>query len=655
MKRLFLCIWIISWLLTLSGCHIGNEASSDSESVELYEALLPDVQYQTNDVRLFCADPDGGAYCIGSYSDTLQCFSSDGLLTGELGLPSDIYISSITSDEKGVYFLGKRTEKAGLAIGCVENEQVDIIYETGECEADSYSALCVLGEKLYFSALGADAADIEYADGFYHYDGRMIYCLDLTTGECSSIMAENPLCFSESSGGLLLYCCDSNGFYFVEYDGAFGEKRYCDLGELYAFCPIGDNVVAYPKDGTINASLISERCVSSVLVEASAFGYAPLALADGCLVYSYSDDDGETVKLSRIKPYEHIKNLYPIDVIMSIDNSSVINTAGYAVGMDVVSENELSTKMLTRDSSWDAAVVYSRQSIAAEITDNGDFYPMDDYAAEYLAQCPPSVQTVCTKDGAIWAIPLEINTGCVIYNEQRCIENGLDIPNMTAEEFLISCRRLCEDAALKDTQVSVHWQQVTETMLNSAIYSSGFNSVQFRAVAAGLKEYANTVLMPQYMQPTVIKTFSDGSVITAQSNAYNGDTDNYLYETAISYDQAIYLLSLAPDLSVAPIPSEAKNTGYGFFLMVNPYSDNLSETLDFIGALSQDKMSDIKDVEYTTHGQRQLEELYQNTDIIIGIPDEIYYDDFERYLGSELTLDEFVAEAQRKYSAYINE
>lgn len=639
----------------LSGCHNGNEANADSESIGLYEAILTDVQYQTNDVRLFCTAPDGAAYCIGRYGVMLQHFSPDGLLTDEFELPADIYISSITYGADGVYFLGKNTEQTNTVVGSLKNGQVDILYETDEYEADSYSALCTLEDKLYFSALGADTADIEFVDGFYHYDGRMIYCLDLTTGECSSVMAENPLCFAENNGELLLYCCDSNGFYFVGYNGDLGDKRYCDLGEIYDFCLIGENVVAYPKDGTIRASLISERCVSSVLVDAAAFGYDPLSMTDGCLVYSWSEDDGETVNLSRIKPHEHIKNLYPIDIIMSIDNSSVLDTVGYAVGMDVISENELSTIMLTKDSGWDAAVVYSRQSIAAEITENGIFYPLDDYAAEYLSECSTSVQTVCTKDGAIWALPLEINTGCVIYNEQKCLENGLDIPNMTAEEFLISCRALCEDAALKDIQVSVHWQQVTETLLNNSIQNYGFDSIQFRAAASRLKEYANTVLVPEYMQPTIIKTFSDGSVITAQSNAYNGDTVNFLFETAISYDQAVYLMSLNTGLSVAPIPSDTANTGYGFFLMINPDSDNLSETLDFVLALSQEKLSGIKSDEYLSDGLRQLEELYRNTEIIMGIPDEIYYDDFERYLASELTLDEFITEAQRKYSAYLNE
>ena len=52
---------------------------------------------------------------------------------------------------------------------------------------------------------------------------------------------------------------------------------------------------------------------------------------------------------------------------------------------------------------------------------------------------------------------------------------------------------------------------------------------------------------------------------------------------------------------------------------------------------------------------RDIYSIYQNGEIFFQIPSEIYAEDFERYCGGEITLDEFIIEADRKLSAYLNE
>lgn len=46
---------------------------------------------------------------------------------------------------------------------------------------------------------------------------------------------------------------------------------------------------------------------------------------------------------------------------------------------------------------------------------------------------------------------------------------------------------------------------------------------------------------------------------------------------------------------------------------------------------------------------------YRSGIISFEIPREIYYDDFDRYLEGRITIDEFIAEADRKLAAYLNE
>lgn len=228
---------------------------------------------------------------------------------------------------------------------------------------------------------------------------------------------------------------------------------------------------------------------------------------------------------------------------------------------------------------------------------------------------------------------------------------------MTAESFLKKSRGLCENSALKGTEVDVDWSGVvTETLLNNCVYSFGIDSMQFREVAELLHDNANTEQDHEYIRPLISGTFDDGSIFIAANNAKSSDFDHFLYCTVSSYDEAAYLLSLCPKLNAAPIPSDGSTTGYSMLMMINPNSDNLEETLRFAAKLAEEKMNALKaNKDGSFEGDRQLNEIYANAEIVMGVPNELYMDDYVRYLRDETTLDEFISEADRKLSAYLNE
>ena len=88
----------------------------------------------------------------------------------------------------------------------------------------------------------------------------------------------------------------------------------------------------------------------------------------------------------------------------------------------------------------------------------------------------------------------------------------------------------------------------------------------------------------------------------------------------------------------------------------------LSETLVFIENIVN-TMSSVRNscmlADQSTYEDtafaRDLYSIYQNGEICFQIPTEIYAEDFERYCADEITLDKFIAEADRKLSAYLNE
>lgn len=628
-------------------------SKTDNVSIALYETKLAELQYKAQNPIMFCADSSGGIACIDHSANIVRRYSSDGEFLTELSLPENLSVKAIACGEDKVYVLGKFADKSGTVIGELGSE-FKVIHETDKA-LGAFSGMAIAGGKIYFSVIGAERSDIEFSDGYYGYDGTVIYCLDLTSGTAEPISADNPVCFAAKDEGIMLYGCDNSGFYFANFNGQVGEKQYSTLGEISSFCPIGENVVAYGADGVIKAAL-TPGGVSSALANDKPYGTQPLALSDGCLIYNSVDEDNNTV-IKRIQPRGHIKNLRSIDIIMSFNNQGILGSTGYALGTSVISESELALKLLSGDTDWDAAVIYSRQTVASEIAEQGIFRPLGDIAGEYLAESPEGVREVCVKDGEIWALPIETNVGAVLYNKERCAESGINFTNMTAEDFLKKSRGLCENPALRGTEVDVDWSGiVTETLLNNYINAFGIDSPQFREIAVLLHDNANTEQYPEYMRPIVSGSLPDGSVFTAPNNAKSGDFDNFLYCTATSYDEAAYMLSLCPKLSAAPIPSGGTATGYSMLLMINPHSDNPEETLRFAAELAVEKLNALKlNKNGSLEGKQQLNEIYANAEIVMGVPNELYMNDYVRYLRDEISLDDFVKEADRKLSAYLNE
>lgn len=381
LKKLFIAVFICVFLLCgCTGAEIDNTDHSDqynnsqtltqkneNVSIELYESELPELQYNAKNPILFCADSFGGIACIESGAYTVRRYSSDGNFLTELALPEDFSAKALACDEDKVYVLGRSADKSGTVIGELGSE-FKVIHETDK-SLGAFSGLAIAGGKLYFSVIGAERSDIEYPGGYFQYDGTVIYSLDLSSGTTEPIAADNPVCFAAKGERITLYGCDSSGFFFVDYNGQFGNKQYSALGEITAFCPIGENVVAYGEDGVIKAALTSGE-VSSVLTEDKPYG-SQLALSGGCLIYA-ADEIGNVI-VKRIAPREHIKNLRSIDIIMSINNQSILGSTGYVLGTSVVSESELALKLLSEDTDWDAAVIYSRQTAASQIAEQGIF------------------------------------------------------------------------------------------------------------------------------------------------------------------------------------------------------------------------------------------------------------------------------------------
>ncbi len=104
------------------------------------------------------------------------------------------------------------------------------------------------------------------------------------------------------------------------------------------------------------------------------------------------------------------------------------------------------------------------------------------------------------------------------------------------------------------------------------------------------------------------------------------------------------------------------NSAYCTFICVNPNSEHLEETLLFIEKTVSrfaNKKNAFIMADRTLYDEdpytQSLYDIYANSRISFTVPWEIYQDDFESCAKGVLELEDFIAEADRKLSAYLYE
>lgn len=96
--------------------------------------------------------------------------------------------------------------------------------------------------------------------------------------------------------------------------------------------------------------------------------------------------------------------------------------------------------------------------------------------------------------------------------------------------------------------------------------------------------------------------------------------------------------------------------------MRKPNSDNLSDTLDYIGTIAQYTLQQKNTYLFADKSKYEGESIISDIyDIFSGakvgyaISAEIYKEAFDDYLSGKISLEDFIEEADRRLSAYLNE
>lgn len=663
-------IFTVLVALLCCGCNKQDQSVNNGSIDEfVYEqAGDPHLMAASGEV-LYTLSPDE------NYASVFSAFDINGnRMTSAIFSDCNVYdIKCICADKNKIYAAVNETGKTLICFVDVDSGTINPI--CGLDELDDIEKIDVCGEKLYW--LGEHRSEAKPVDSFTTEEGILIHfedtgkkmgCIDLQSGENAFSEIEFPVSFSVSDGAVTVYAFDSEGgYYFADYAKPSAKKYTNKLGLLtnfefygnggeFAFVGCSDFQGILPvskaddESGVIRAMngvypfFTTDLCASEA-------GYVWLKTADSALSSE-----------KRIKRYDlnnTIVNGNPIRVISSQYFPEQPFAAGSEIQLNQLSGEGFALTVLSLDKSYDAAMVSSEQSVAHDIKEKGSFYPLNDVpgVSEYLDRCFPYIKEAVTdEDGNICMLPILVEIPLIAYNEKNCSENGI-VLSTELEPFMQAVKRASTVSEYYDC--TRYWL-VKMQLIGYLSDNKSFETEEFRRLAALLKEQCTEDILKGNFE-----------LYSALMTAQSGMMDRYyasIYEkvlfTGLLYRFQQTALIKDENLRAVPMPvsGSGKSAANCTFLCVNPYSDRLSETLGFIentvSSMSSERnscmLADPTTYENTPFA-RDLYSIYENGEICFQIPSEIYANDFERYCADEITLDEFITEADRKLSAYLNE
>lgn len=252
-------------------------------------------------------------------------------------------------------------------------------------------------------------------------------------------------------------------------------------------------------------------------------------------------------------------------------------------------------------------------------------------------------------------LPIEIYVPLLVYNAENCAAASVEFP--TDWEGFIG---VVKSAGERSEYCGCLRFRLVQSFFSQ--YLSGhtsFDTPGFRSVAELIKrDCSGGVFDDDLSLQQALLEHQWGTADKEHQKIY----DNFLF-TLVLYRRIQTQLVGNDDLRAAPLPvmDGAKGNAICVFLCVNPFSERLDETLEFISQLSK-RLSENTDgfmladkSLYIGEYAQSLYAAYSSSAITFDVPSEIYRGGFERYCGGEITLDEFIEEADRKLAAYLNE
>jgi hypothetical protein len=335
----------------------------------------------------------------------------------------------------------------------------------------------------------------------------------------------------------------------------------------------------------------------------------------------------------------------------------------------------LANRILSVDNEYDLLLLDSFSTLPKSIRDKGAFYALDENVSvqEYLSSCFDYVKdTAIAKDGHIWMIPLESECLYYVYNEVNCKDQNISFESPMSEmyrktEELLNNHNLdgLYNISFMMEAAERFWRYV-DTYGITADNSINFHTPLFEELSKDM------ISVWDEDNPAFITWANAGDYAYAVTGDYHNleGVEAYYEKFLFEFHRSPIDIQTIPDLehiratNILSVSDIYKNPVYTKFLVVNPKSDNLYTTMQYVSALC-DKIKTkpynflLKDI--TVHGEnttqliKDLHQIYSNGIININWSFETIQDVYISYLRGEISLDEYMDELERRFSAYLQE
>ena len=486
-------------------------------------------------------------------------------------------------------------------------------------------------ETLARLPIGEETSELE----FFNID----FPLDVFRTKENSLMVYH---YNEEKGfGFLEFVPEEESLYQVgEWNQTSVQKsNFCSCEEGYLF--ISDSVLHY---GTIDGMEAQITTNESSLWSTAAY------VKEYAFYYDY-----EEMIVERVRITDTLKENKEIRFLMHEDTNQP-NGCGYRMKNQFLSGDAYALKVLAQDADFDMFLLSSRTGISYNIKQNGAFYALNDVPGveEYLDACFPYLKELATnEDGDIWMIPVELAIPALVYPKEYVASQGIDFSNMSLEEFFDFVEQVETQTPEKG---SISHLVMIETLFGQYLnlYDT-FDTEIFRNYAKQLRsiyESAGRLIMDV-----------EFSTQLRQGNLIENFYSYHYYLSALW--GFVEILGDSEEVGVVGVPSmseEIGNIGTLTFIAVNPNSQNLEATLQYIATFCQYMMTKqdsfiLQDISMYTNTPfiKECYETYAKGDVYFWMDTDIYWNLFWDYVEGKMELEDMVKEIERKREIYVGE
>lgn len=545
------------------------------------------------------------------------------------------------SVKMALYTLDLDTGMAGLL---VELPEFDAVVRMLLRDGNFY----VLGTKKY----SVPAYQPTGRDGYTFYGERLL-SYRLSDGKTEEIGIEYPISMAFAEDGRLMVHAYEDGAYgLLEYDPADGSIQMAARFPGYvlndfAVCHNGKDIIYSYTDkfrGLVLAPLDAMDDETELCPEE--FVGWPFGTA-----VHYQDGDVYLFDINRNIIRFTLSDVYrgntAIRYISPGYQADEPYGCGYAMERQELSEDKFALKVLAQDSDYDLCLIDSLYSSSYNLRKNGVFYPLNDVPGikEYLDRCFPYVKEAAIKeDGTVWMLPVAVYMPGFIVQEETLKELGVMLKReMTWEEFgQVAAALTTEQKELVIMTRMVCYMQFFQQ------YFKRYDSVDqdvFRRNVEALKQLDGNMNFTAYR--------TDGRYLFYYVRHMDDYTNELFRNLYFGEDAKIYPL---PKLAAGDV-----NTASCIMLAVNPASDRLKETLDFIADYItwQMKVGTLpffrEPVPDKGSFDAEIYALYENGEIAFDVDSDVYMDGVEEMLDGKKEVEEYIRKTDKKLKIYFGE